>query len=238
MAAFIPDLSVEATLFEAGAEVVVGLDEVGRGAWAGPVSVGAVAISSLTSQPEGVRDSKALSATARRRLAPLVDDWALSASVGHASHHECDQLGMTLAISLAASRALDALGFIADGAIIDGPVDLLRASDDRLGDLVAGHRWRLQPPRLIEAVIKADQRCATVAAASIVAKVTRDALMAEASASFPPFDFERNVGYPSPVHQRALRGYGLTSIHRRSWSFVESVPWMTSPASDVEASGR
>ena len=106
----VPDLTTEQRLLAAGATSVAGIDEVGRGAWAGPVSVGVVLIVETdTPAPVGLRDSKLLSPTARERLAPLVSDWATSAAVGHASARECDELGMRAAIALAASRAIEQL---------------------------------------------------------------------------------------------------------------------------------
>jgi len=225
-----PDLSIERAAFDGGARVVVGLDEVGRGAWAGPVSVGAVAISPTTpDQPAGVRDSKRVAKTKRAGLVGAIEAWALGTAVGHASHHECDLLGMRAAIALASSRALEALGVRADIAIVDGPLDLLEADSLLLGNLVAEHSWRAAPPSVVP-VVKGDLHCASVAAASIVAKVERDTMMAELAESFPAYEFDHNVGYPSPVHQMALRGYGLTSIHRRSWSYVDGLPWLVGPS--------
>jgi ribonuclease HII len=220
-----PDLHHERTLLKEGANVIAGIDEVGRGAWAGPVTVGVVSIVSDREPPKGTRDSKMVSPSNRKRLVPEIERWASGWGIGHASPRECDEHGMTRAIALAASRALDQLPTRPDAVIVDGPFDLLRIDDEGLGELVRGHRWRSHPPKRIEAVVKADQVCASVAAASILAKVARDALMVELSDSFPAFDFDRNVGYPSPSHQRALRGYGLTPLHRRSWSFTDSIPW-------------
>lgn len=227
MAVPVPDLSREARILGEGAVTVAGIDEVGRGAWAGPVTVGVVVVDSSTPHPPaGLRDSKALSPRARRRLAPLVTAWARDWSIGSASPGECDELGMRAAIALASSRAIELLEVRPEALIVDGPLDLLAADNLLLAAKVASHGWRAMPPTRTEKVIKADQICASVAGASVVAKVARDALMAELSPSFPAFDLDSNAGYPSPAHQRALRGYGLTSIHRRSWSFVEGIPWM------------
>ena len=224
MAHPLPDLEVERSLFARGAHRVVGIDEVGRGAWAGPVSVGAVVVDKqMDPAPPGVRDSKLLSAKRRQALDPLIRDWAVAWAVGSATHRECDQLGMRGAVALACSRALNELAVEFDAVIVDGPIDLLAGGGPGFEDLVAAHQWRLQRP-VVEAVVKADQKCLSVAAASVVAKVARDAEMAALSESFPAFDFHSNVGYPAPVHQRALMGDGLTSIHRRSWSYVDAVP--------------
>ena len=208
----VPDLVTESRLLAQGATSVAGIDEVGRGAWAGPVSVGVVLlVDASTPAPDGLRDSKLLSARMRQRLAPLVSAWATTSAVGHASP--------------AASRALEDLDQVPDAVIVDGPLDLLFPTSEALSRAVANHRWRQTPPTVVEAVIRADQTCASVAAASVVAKVARDALMVELAESFPAYDLDHNVGYPSPAHQTALRGYGLTPLHRRSWKFTETVPW-------------
>ncbi len=220
-----PDLSLERALFDGGAALVAGMDEVGRGAWAGPVSVGVVVIrSDQTDFPVGVRDSKALSRRARERLVPLIEEWAHASGVGHASPAECDAFGMRAAIALAGQRALNVLAIEPDALIVDGPVDLLGSPDGASESLFAE---RSQSRPAVTALVKADQKCATVAAASVLAKVERDGLLASMAPSFPAFDLDSNVGYPSPVHRRALRGYGLTPIHRRSWSFVDDIAWLT-----------
>jgi ribonuclease HII len=201
-------LRTERTFWAAGDEVVVGIDEVGRGAWAGPVTVAAV-----VPAPEhlrGVRDSKQLSRPERERAAAAVRRWAVAVGVGHASHRECDELGMTAALRTAAMRALaelDAQGYVPDRIVLDGNHDYLGM------------------PGTVTTVIKGDATCLSVAAASCVAKVTRDALMAEAAHDHPPYDFASNVGYPAPAHKVALLGYGPSAIHRRSWVFMDGLCW-------------
>jgi ribonuclease HII len=207
-----PTLRLERRCWKAGERVVVGIDEVGRGAWAGPVTVGAV-----VPAPEhlrGIRDSKELTRPERERAASSVRDWAVAVGVGHASHLECDELGMTAALRIAANRALGQLaaqGYEPDRVILDGNHDYLR-----LGDRCT-------------TVIKGDASVLAVAAASCVAKVTRDALMRDEADHFPPYGFESNVGYPAPVHKHALRGYGPSTIHRRSWIFMEDLCWRGLP---------
>lgn len=226
----IPDLAAERRLLSTGARSVAGIDEVGRGAWAGPVSVGVVVVTDgASAMPEGLRDSKLLSPIARVRLVPAIKRWAAGWAVGHASPAECDLLGMRAAIALAASRAIEQLEEVPEAVIVDGPLDLLFPGTLELSAAVATHRWRATPPKVIDAVVKADQTCASVAAASVLAKVERDAIMAGLAESFPAFDLDRNAGYPSPAHQTALRGYGLTPQHRRSWKFTETIPWERSP---------
>ena len=220
-----PDLAEEEALFSEGALLVGGVDEVGRGAWAGPVTVGIVTIrAGHPAAPEGIRDSKLVSKARRRLLAPAIDAWAVESAVGDATPAECDALGMRAAVALAASRAIESLCELPDAVIVDGPFDLLDGRSEQLASLVAGHAWRQRPPKVVP-VVKADQRCLSVAAASIVAKVGRDGAMAQLASSYPAYDFDGNVGYPSPSHQRALFGYGLTAIHRRSWSFVDALRW-------------
>ncbi len=208
----VPNLSLEQSCFEAGDELVCGLDEVGRGAWAGPVSVGAVVVSPRLPRIVKVRDSKVLTVEEREALYPRIVRWALAYSVGHASSAECDDLGMTAALRLAAERALLALdGITPDRIILDG-------NHDYLG----------QPDR-VRTVVDGDAHCLSVAAASVVAKVTRDRMMAAEADQYPAFDFDSNRGYPSPRHQCALLGYGPTAIHRRSWIYMENLPWALPP---------
>ena len=204
----VPNLSIEQSCFNSGAELVCGLDEVGRGAWAGPVTVGAVIVSPRLPRIVKVRDSKVLTIEEREALYPRIVRWALAYSVGHATSTECDELGMTAALRLAAERALMALdGLKPDRIILDG-------NHDYLG----------QPDR-VQTVIDGDAHCLSVAAASVVAKVTRDRLMAAEADHYPGFDFDSNRGYPSPRHKCALLGYGPTAIHRKSWIYMDNLPW-------------
>jgi ribonuclease HII len=207
-----PTLRLERRCWAAGERVVVGIDEVGRGAWAGPVTVGAVVPGEA--HLRGIRDSKELTRPERERAAAKVRGWAQAIGIGHASHEECDEFGMTEALRLAAQRALAQLaeqGFEPDRIVLDGKHNYLG-----LGTKVT-------------TVIKGDVSILSVAAASCVAKVTRDALMREEAEHFPPYDFESNVGYPAPVHKHALAGYGPSSIHRRSWIFMEHLCWRGLP---------
>jgi ribonuclease HII len=119
---------------------------------------------------------------------------------------------MTEALRVAARRALAGLTQTPEAVLIDGPVDLLRHPHDRFEGVV-------------RPIVDGDAKCASVAAASVLAKVVRDRLMRQEADHFPAYAFERNKGYPSPVHQTALRGYGPTAIHRRSWAFVRDLPW-------------
>lgn len=200
-----PTLSVEKQLWAEGHDVVVGIDEVGRGAWAGPLSIGA-AVLPKDRRVNGVRDSKQLSEARREQLFERVASWCVTWSVGHASHEECDELGMSDAQRLAARRALDGLGLVPDMVLMDGRWDFVGGGNTRT-------------------IVKGDASCLSIAAASILAKVTRDRLMRDAAEDHPGYDFDRNKGYPCPRHQLALAGYGPTAIHRRTWAFMDSVPW-------------
>ncbi|RKE21521.1 ribonuclease HII [Streptomyces sp. TLI_171] len=200
-----PTHSVERSLRRAGARLVVGLDEVGRGAWAGPVMVGA-AVTGLRRPPEGLTDSKLLTERRRDALAPVLEEWVTAYALGAASPQECDDLGMTAALRLAAVRALEALPVQPDAVILDGKHDYL------------GGPWK------VRTVIKGDQSCVCVSAASVLAKVRRDALMAELGADHPAFAFDENAGYPSPTHRAALDELGPTEHHRLSWAYLDALP--------------
>ncbi len=210
-----PSLVLERELWTAGHGVVVGVDEVGRGAWAGPLSVGA-AVLPQDRRVYKVRDSKMLTELERERLFDRVAEWCVAWSVGHASQEECDGLGMTAAQKLAAARAIDGLGL---------------GEPDKV--LVDGH-WDFVARGTTQRVIKGDATCLSIAAASILAKVTRDRLMRLEAPHFPAYDFELNKGYPCPRHKAALRAWGPTSIHRRSWIFMEHLPWGVRPTADPD----
>ena len=195
-------------MWERGHDVVVGIDEVGRGAWAGPLSVGA-AILPRDTRVNGVRDSKLLSERQREALFGRLTEWCIAWSVGSASQHECDQFGMSAAQKLAARRAVEGLDVEPDVAVTDG-------------------KWDFVSPTVpaVELAVKADLRCLSVATASILAKVVRDREMRAASANYPHWSFDTNKGYPCPVHKSALAGYGPSAIHRRTWVFMDNyVPW-------------
>jgi ribonuclease HII len=183
--------------------------------------VGVVVVPDGKAVPRGVRDSKLLSEERREELFPLITAWCAGWAVGHASPVECDQLGMTAALRLAARRALGGLSTMPQVVAMDGSFDYVSDPASTSAD-DAPARPDLQLP-LVHTVVKGDRTCVSIAAASIVAKVTRDRMMRSMSESFPAFDFDRNKGYPSPVHRTALAGFGLTSLHRRSWSYVDEM---------------
>jgi ribonuclease HII len=203
-----PTREIEKTLWARGHDVVVGIDEVGRGAWAGPLMVGAAVLPRDT-RVNGVRDSKLLTEREREFLFDRIADWCVAWSVGGASQEECDRLGMSAAQKLAARRAIDGLGIVPDVAVTDGTWDFVSPS--------VAH---------VELQVKADLRCLSVASASILAKVTRDRIMRADAEHYPHWSFDTNKGYPCPVHKAALQGYGPSAIHRRSWVFMDNYnPW-------------
>ena len=241
-----PGLVHERSLWGDGHRVVAGVDEVGRGAWAGPLSVGvAVLCESPARVLRGLRESKQLTEDAREAMFDRVAAWCAAWAVGHAEADECDRLGMTACLRLATKRAFAQLAphLAPEAVVLDGTFDFVSppvapqlfdpVEDDSASAQeehgatfsVAATGPVVAPPATVRTVVGGDARCASVAAASVLAKVTRDRIMRAHAEHYPPFDFERNKGYPSPAHQRALCGYGLSALHRRSWAFVGSLPW-------------
>lgn len=218
-----PSLRVERTLQREGYPVLVGMDEVGRGALAGPVSVGVVAIDeTCRSAPQGVKDSKLLSAQARERLVPRIERWSLAHGVGHAWPEEIDAVGIMAALRLAGERALARLqGVTPDLVLLDGNHDWL-TDPGRVGLLGLVADAPVTPP--VRTMIKADLRCSSVAAASVLAKVARDTLMVQAGAqeAHAPFGWQQNKGYAATDHLDALRRLGPCPWHRRSWRLTGS----------------
>jgi ribonuclease HII len=201
-----PSLVVERAMWAEGHEIVAGVDEVGRGAWAGPLSIGA-AVVPPDRRVYKIRDSKALTELEREALFDRIAGWCVAWAVGHASVAECESLGMAAAQRLAASRAIDGLG---------------------LGDpcrvLVDGN-WDFVGRGTTTKLVRGDSRCLSIAAASILAKVTRDRIMRAEADQYPGYDFDLNKGYPCPRHKLALAAYGPSAIHRRSWVFMDHLPW-------------
>lgn len=217
-----PALRHERVLLREGARLVAGMDEVGRGSLAGPVSVGVVVVDARTRAcPPGVADSKLLTAAARTALLPALGRWGVARAVGHASAAEIDAFGIIAALRMAGTRALEAVA----GAV--GPVDavLLDGSHDWLTPPAQGGLFGeadlpgadvIGTPR-VHIRVKADMTCASVAAASVVAKCERDAIMTRMAAEHPQYAWDSNKGYSSADHIRALREHGPSPVHRRSW---------------------
>ncbi|GGB19840.1 ribonuclease HII [Flexivirga endophytica] len=210
-----PSLRVERSLQRDGYRLIAGMDEVGRGALAGPVSVGVVVIDEHTrTVPQGVKDSKLLSPMARERMVPAVRRWATDYAVGHASAQEIDDVGIMAALRLAGTRALAALSVIPDLVVLDGNHDWL-TDPEREGLLALLDDRPRTPP--VTTLIKADMKCSSVAAASVLAKVERDAMLVGFHDDFPHYNWAGNKGYSAPDHLAALEAHGPCELHRRSW---------------------
>ncbi|MWB76992.1 ribonuclease HII [Pseudooceanicola sp. 216_PA32_1] len=198
-----PDFSLESLAFSRGALRVAGVDEVGRGPLAGPVTACAVVLDPARI-PEGLNDSKRL--TARRREALMAEILATAdVCVAHAEVAEIDSLNILRASHLAMIRALDGLALRPDHVLVDGnmlPRDLTLPA---------------------EAIVKGDGRSLSIAAASIVAKVTRDAIMRDLAQHFPGYGWETNAGYGSKSHMAALQDLGVTPHHRRSFAPIHNI---------------
>jgi ribonuclease HII len=214
-----PSLRVERALQRDGHRVLAGMDEVGRGALAGPVSVGVVVIDeTCRSAPVGVKDSKLLTPLARGRLVRPIQRWARAYAVGHASPAEIDELGIMAGLRLAGMRALasvTASGVVPDLVILDGNHDWL-TPPDMIGLLAFAQDGAPSVPP-VTTMIKADMKCSSVAAASVIAKVERDALMVGLDADHPVYGWAVNKGYAAPEHMLALEAHGPCVQHRRSW---------------------
>ena len=212
-----PDLQFESTLLARDVEYLACLDEVGRGALAGPVALGAVLISRDVGHiPAGLRDSKLLTAKSRNDLLPKIQSWVLSQAVGFASAAEIDDLGIIGAMRVAGVRALEQLSPLPDLILLDGNHDYLSSGGvKREVTLFDVPDLEGIPPVVTK--VKADMTCAGVAAASVVAKCARDALMIELASKHPGYSFEKNKGYSSADHIQGMRAHGLSEVHRHSW---------------------
>jgi ribonuclease HII len=216
----VPTLRYEREVWRSGAGLLAAIDEVGRGALAGPVSVGVVLLAADTKPaPLGVADSKLLTPQARQRLVPRIRRWALDCAVGHASAAEIDQIGIIAALRLAAERAVSHLSALPDWVLLDGNYNYLTVPDelpffaptDQEPD-----RWRCAVP--VRTLIKGDMKCSSIAAASVLAKTERDALLIELAADYPEYGFELNKAYSTPYHLAALAEHGPSAVHRCSWN--------------------
>ncbi|NDJ77396.1 MAG: ribonuclease HII [Chloroflexi bacterium] len=197
------DLTFEYRLRDVGYCCIAGVDEAGRGAWAGPVVAGAVILPldrfDLGRALATVNDSKQLTAPAREALLPQIMEIAVAAGVGQASHAEIDELGIVPATRLAMQRALDALSVAPDALLTDS--------------------IRLPQVTLpITPLTKGDERSLSIAAASIIAKVLRDQHMQQLDAEYPQYGFLVNKGYGTALHRKALRECGPSDVHRMSFA--------------------
>jgi len=201
MAAIVPDFTYETAVMSHGARFVVGVDEVGRGPLAGPVTACAVRLDPARI-PQGLRDSKVLTAARRESLFAEITAVA-DVSIAHATVEEIDTLNILRASHLAMERAI--AGLSADHALIDG-------------NLIP--RGLTLPAT---AIVKGDAKCLSIAAASIVAKVTRDRIMVDLAQHYPGYGWDRNAGYPTKEHLEALLNLGVTPVHRRSFKPVHNI---------------
>ena len=200
-----PGTVLERERWSRGDQIVVGIDEVGKGAWAGPLSVGTVVIPQ-DSRIYKVRDSKQLTPHERESIAVRIKNWASYWAVGHATAAECDELGMSDAQRLATNRALSELGVAPDHALVDG-------------------KWDFVESISATTMVKGDALSLSIAAASILAKVTRDAMMRESALTYPWYAFESNKGYPCHRQRAALQLLGPSTLHRTSWAYMENLAW-------------
>ncbi|MDG1130186.1 ribonuclease HII [Rhodobacteraceae bacterium EhC02] len=207
-----PDFSFEDALIAQGLTRIAGVDEVGRGPLAGPVTAAAVVLDPA-GLPEGLNDSKLLTARRREALREAIMTSA-EVSIAHASVAEIDDLNILRASHLAMERAIAGLARPPDHVLIDG-------------NLIP--RGLTLPAT---AIVKGDARSLSIAAASIVAKITRDAIMWDLAQQFPGYGWETNAGYPSKSHRSALQDLGVTPHHRRSFKPVHNILYQPKNVSD------
>ncbi len=198
-----PDFEMEKAAYAAGRLHVAGVDEVGRGPLAGPVTAAAVVLDPLLI-PEGLNDSKQLSKKRREALAELLAGCAM-VSVGHASVEEIEQVNILRASHLAMQRAVAGLPVVPDQVLVDGAI--------------VPHGMNLP----VIPVVKGDTRCLSISAASIVAKIARDRIMVDLAQQHPGYGWETNMGYGSKSHMAALRNLGVTPHHRRTFKPVHKM---------------
>ncbi len=188
---------IEHSFFDRGYRIICGVDEAGRGPLAGPVCAAAVILPPDLEIP-GLNDSKKLTDKRRRELFPIIQKNAISYGIGLASHQEIDEINILQATYLAMERALSQLSLKPELALIDGN----RAKDFGIP---------------VETVVKGDSLSANIAAASVLAKVTRDDIMLDLASKYPQYGFEKHMGYGTKAHYAALDRYGASEIHRESF---------------------
>ena len=199
----IPSLSLETDLSRAVGGPVCGVDEAGRGPWAGPVSAAAV-ILNPDDLPPGIDDSKALTEKRRFEMEPIIKARAIAWGVGFASVEEIAELNILHATGLAMCRAIEAMSVQPVAALVDG-------------------NYRFKLPCDVQTVIKGDSLSLSIAAASILAKTARDRLMIDLDARYPGYGFAGHKGYNAPMHSEALRTLGPCPAHRRSWAPIRAL---------------
>ena len=235
-----PNLRFEKELLRSGTARLAAMDEVGRGALAGPVTVGVVVVTaSIGRVPPGLADSKLLTPAAREALVRPIRRWATEYAVGQASPAEIDTIGIIAALRLAGRRALGALSGPVDAVLLDGnhnylsePAVLAAACDDPpLFEVLPVATRPVEP--VVHVRIKADLTCAAVAGASVLAKTERDNLLVRMHPAHPVYGFAENKGYGTPEHVAALRAYGPSPVHRRSWRLPGEEPDLFCESADL-----
>ena len=207
MVAPAPTLELERSLLDGATRdaVLIAVDEVGRGALAGPVTLGAVCIpTTVADPPVGVRDSKTVSQRRRLELVPLIEEWAQSVAVVHVPARRIDEVGIVRALGEGAASAVEkaAGNHHVRTVLLDGRHDFISPVEPR---------WTVQT------IVRGDATCASIAAASIIAKEQRDALMRELHRQLPVFGWDRNVGYGTAEHRLAIADNGASEFHRTTW---------------------
>ncbi len=237
----LPGLALEEAAAASGHQLVAGVDEVGRGAWAGPLSVGIAVLDAGRlarglAVPPGLTDSKRMTEKRREEMFEPVVSWCSAWAIGHAEPEECDAYGITSALGLAALRAAASLpaGLLPTAVLLDGQHDFVTparaaqlAPPVRLDQSESSSASKISPARgpaesawcpLVVPVVRGDSTCASISAAALLAKVTRDRMMRAFSSRYPDMGFDRHKGYPTPAHRQAVAAHGMTPLHRRSWS--------------------
>jgi len=198
-----PTLDREKALWKQG-KIVSGIDEAGRGAWAGPVVVAAVVLSKKHKQIDGITDSKLMSPTKRAEFYEIITDMVVDFGVGIVGHEIIDEIGILEATKLGAKQAVEMMSVKTDYLLTDA-LDL---------------RQQLEIEQ--EAIIKGDQKIYSISCASIIAKVTRDNLMSALGGEYSRYAFERHKGYGTKLHQARLAEHGISNIHRRSYKPIKA----------------
>lgn len=180
--------------------MVVGVDEVGRGSWAGPLIAAAVLIDAEAFNPIGITDSKKLSSLKRERLYGMINVNALAIGIGWVSSYELDRIGLSAANRIAMERAVSYINLPYDRLLIDGNIRYINSA---------------------ETIVHGDAREASIGAASIIAKVTRDRYMASMELLYPGFSFATHVGYGTPAHSLQIKKFGVQDIHRKTFKPIK-----------------
>lgn len=204
MKKIIPHTRKERNLISCGYNIIAGVDEVGRGSWAGPL-VAAAVILPIDRRLYKIRDSKRLNFKRREEMYKKIEQIAESIGVGQATEKEIDSLGLSSAIKLAGVRAIEDLDIEPDFALLDG-------------------NWNYLKERIeCQTIVSGDSYCLSIACASIIAKVTRDRLLVKYHSRYPQYDFKNNKGYPAPKHKEALEKIGPCKIHRKSYAPIQEL---------------